>query len=102
MRSRRIGLALLLAAMSVVVCAGGEDGDSTEAWRQAYEAKLRGPDGWLSVAGLFFLKPGANTVGSDASNDIVLPRDAAPLVPASCASPPTGSPSNPRPAHIRL
>jgi len=78
MRSRRIVVAAVLVLMSAVVRASGDNADSTDTWRQTYEAKLRGPDGWLSVAGLFFLKPGVNTVGSDASNDIVLPRDAAP------------------------
>ncbi len=34
--------------------------------------------GWLSVAGLFWLKEGQNTFGSAASNAIVLPQDAAP------------------------
>jgi len=29
---------------------------------------------WLSLAGLFWLKPGANTFGSDASNAIVFPK----------------------------
>ncbi len=43
------------------------------AWRKQYEDRLRAPDGWLSVAGLSWLHPGENSVGSDANNDIVLP-----------------------------
>jgi len=31
-------------------------------WRANYEASLKAPDGWLSVAGLFWLHEGANTV----------------------------------------
>lgn len=47
-------------------------------WRSDYETDLRREDGWLSVAGLFFLAPGPNAFGSGPSNDIVLPGGAAP------------------------
>jgi uncharacterized protein len=33
---------------------------------------------WLPLAGLFWLKAGANSFGSDAKNDIVLPKNSAP------------------------
>lgn len=42
-------------------------------WRQQREARLRADDGWLTVAGLFWLKEGPNSFGTDAKNDIVLP-----------------------------
>lgn len=42
-------------------------------WRAEREASLKTDDGWLTVAGLFFLKPGSNTFGADSSNAIVLP-----------------------------
>lgn len=48
------------------------------AWREAVEAELRTPEGWLSVAGLFWLRPGANRMGSDPAADILLSADAAP------------------------
>lgn len=44
-----------------------------ESWRSRLEADLRAPDGWLSLAGLFELEEGQQTIGSDNSNDIVLP-----------------------------
>lgn len=47
-------------------------------WRLAQEAALRADDGWLTVAGLFFLKEGPNRVGTDPSSDIVLPPGSAP------------------------
>lgn len=34
---------------------------------------LKGHDGWLNLAGLFWLKDGMNSFGSDESNDIVFP-----------------------------
>jgi uncharacterized protein len=49
-----------------------------EKWRQESEERLKAPAGWLSVAGLFWLKPGPNRFGSAADNDIVLPASAPP------------------------
>lgn len=43
-----------------------------EAWRSERLAKLRKPDGWLTLVGLHFLKEGANSVGRDPGNDVVL------------------------------
>jgi uncharacterized protein (DUF1684 family) len=46
---------------------------SIEKWRQEREAALKADDGFLTVAGLFFLREGPNTFGADQKNDIVLP-----------------------------
>ena len=48
-----------------------------EQWRAKHEADYRRE--YVGLAGLFALKPGTNTIGSAASNDIVLP----PSTPAS-------------------
>jgi uncharacterized protein len=45
---------------------------SVEKWRAAYEASLKSDDGWLTIAGLFWLHEGENKFGSDPLNDIVL------------------------------
>lgn len=42
-------------------------------WRAKREAALKSENSWLSLAGLFWLKQGANTVGADAKNAVVLP-----------------------------
>ena len=42
-------------------------------WRAERDARLRAPDGWLSVTGLDWLEPGTNRFGSAADNQIVLP-----------------------------
>jgi len=47
-----------------------------EQWRQQREAALKADGGWLTVTGLFWLKEGPNTIGSDATNDILLPESA--------------------------
>ncbi|MGH9317112.1 MAG: DUF1684 domain-containing protein [Thermoanaerobaculia bacterium] len=49
-----------------------------EAWRAKRVESLRRPDGWLTLAGLFWLEEGENRFGSDPSNRIVLPAGAAP------------------------
>ena len=45
-----------------------------EQWRIRHEAELKAEDGWLAVAGLFWLKDGANPAGSDSANAVTLPR----------------------------
>ncbi len=44
-----------------------------EAWREGRYAALRCDIGWLTLAGLGWLKPGVNRVGSDPTADVVLP-----------------------------
>lgn len=68
-------VALLAAARPLVA---ESYADAIEKWRRDYEASLRAEDGYLSVAGLYFLEVGDNTFGSAAGNDIVLPAGAAP------------------------
>jgi len=46
------------------------------AWRAHREQRLSAPDGWLTLVGLEWLKPGANTVGSAPDNRIRLPAPA--------------------------
>ncbi len=49
-----------------------------DAWHQQRIAALTRPTGWLSLAGLFWLKEGENRFGSDPANEIVFPADKAP------------------------
>ncbi len=48
------------------------DVDRLLAWRAAADARLRADDGWLTLAGLFWLRQGGNTVGTDPASDVVL------------------------------
>jgi len=43
-----------------------------ERWHAQRIARLTAPDGWLSLVGLEWLKPGTNRIGSAGDNDIVL------------------------------
>jgi len=45
-----------------------------EQWRAKRLASLTSDSGWLTLIGLFWLKEGKNTFGSDAANDIVVPK----------------------------
>ncbi len=47
-----------------------------QTWRAEREAALTAPAGWLSVAGLFWVREGVQTIGSDPASDIVLPASA--------------------------
>ena len=49
-----------------------------EKWRQQREANLQKDDGWLTVAGLFWLNEGENRAGAGKANQIVLPPGSAP------------------------
>ncbi len=47
--------------------------DQIQQWRDSREKSLRNDNGWLTLAGRFIMKPGANTFGTGADNDIVFP-----------------------------
>ena len=84
-RLTRAGLAsLVMIQVTVSACAatgGSAPADyrtEIESWRKAREERLKSDTGWLTVAGLFWLKEGDNTFGSDLSSDIVLPAGSSP------------------------
>jgi uncharacterized protein (DUF1684 family) len=77
-----IGLLTLLASS----CSTGEADDvnrqvdylaEVEAWHADRLERLRAADGYLNLAGLFWLDEGVSTFGSAADNDIVFPAAAA-------------------------
>ena len=83
MTGKRKPASLALALIMVMaISATAADKMAYEAqikkWRADREAELKADDGWLTLAGLFWLKEGENRIGSDATNDIVLPEGAAP------------------------
>jgi uncharacterized protein (DUF1684 family) len=47
--------------------------DSIKQWRDRAEQGLKRDNGWLTLAGRYQMKPGANTFGTGADNDIVFP-----------------------------
>jgi uncharacterized protein (DUF1684 family) len=71
-------LLLIIGLVSVAFSQSSFKADNAK-WRQEREADLKAEDGWLTVAGLFWLKEGVTTIGTDESQvDIVLPPNSAP------------------------
>jgi hypothetical protein len=69
-------LALLVAAP--LLFAAAPFTQQEQQWRADYENSLKAPDGWLSVAGLFWLHEGSNSAGSDPRSEVRLPAGAPP------------------------
>jgi uncharacterized protein (DUF1684 family) len=56
--------------------ANNEYQNSILKWRQEVDNNLRRENGWLALAGLFWLRQGTNVIGSDPESDIRLPKRA--------------------------
>lgn len=70
---------LMMAALAAALTSAEPDTayrDEIARWREQRETRLKSETGWLSVAGLFWLKEGASTFGSDPKSDIMLPAGA--------------------------
>jgi len=70
----RLGAVLsTLLAAGLAACGGDAHRREVEEWHQKRIERLRSPEGWLSLVGLFPLAEGANSFGSAANNDLVFP-----------------------------
>ncbi|MDJ0940622.1 MAG: DUF1684 domain-containing protein [Woeseiaceae bacterium] len=65
----------LLAAAALALAADVPDDYAAEieTWRADRLARLKAPDGYLNLAGLFWLEAGVYSFGGDAGNDLVFP-----------------------------
>ena len=68
----------LIGLLGFAMFASSSYTDSISDWQQKRDKALRSEDGWLTLAGLFWLRPGDNTIGSADSNDFLLPKGSAP------------------------
>lgn len=50
--------------------------DQINQWHQKRVERLTSPTGWMSLAGLYWLRKGENTFGADSTNDIIFPAKA--------------------------
>jgi uncharacterized protein len=79
-----LGAATLWAAGAKAPSAGRPDPEAyrkeIEAFRKERVDSLKKEDGWLTLVGLYWLKPGENRFGSDPGNPVILPRGKAPAV----------------------
>ena len=64
---------LFVLFTAAAVFAASNYGAEIAAWHADREARLKAEDGWLSLAGLFWLHEGANQFGKDPGGEIVLP-----------------------------
>ncbi len=72
-----------ILALIVLSCSPGtgkEYQSEIAGWRKARLERLRSRNGWLNLAGLFWLKEGNNSIGSDSSCSIVFPPKAEPFL----------------------
>jgi uncharacterized protein len=84
MRTSVLGIGLLLSAG--IAAAGTADPDYTaaiEKVRAERVSRLTAEDSWLTLAGLYWLSPGENKIGSSTDNPVVL---MAPGIPAVAGS----------------
>lgn len=69
---------LILAALGITLLGfrmGETYRQEIEAFHQARVTSLKSDNGWLNLAGLFWLNEGVNTIGGDPKNDFVFPAE---------------------------
>ncbi len=71
----RPGLAVVLCSFTLSAADPGYEHEIAQ-FRELRQAEIAGENGWITVAGLFWLKSGENRVGSDDSSEVVLPASA--------------------------
>src|SRR5215470_1968402 len=71
-------LALVLSLTAATGAVGARYVGELEAWQHERARRLTADGGWLTLAGLVWLEPGANHFGADAANAIVLPAHSSP------------------------
>ena len=80
LKSTIAALSILLASLAsaatpTAIGAEPEYADAINQWRDSVEKSLRRDNGWLTLAGRYFMKPGVNTFGTASTNDIVFPAE---------------------------
>ncbi|MHB1023772.1 MAG: DUF1684 domain-containing protein [Acidobacteriaceae bacterium] len=73
---RSLALLLLVCTAFVSAQTSSQWRQNLEKWRTQQAADLTAPEGWLSLVGLEWIKPGDNSFGSAADNSIRLPGSA--------------------------
>jgi uncharacterized protein len=71
---------VLASGLAVAACARDKDPYvvEVEAWRADRLERLKADDGWLTLAGLYWLKAGDNRIGTDNALEVALPAGTAP------------------------
>ncbi|WP_128543303.1 DUF1684 domain-containing protein [Larkinella soli] len=66
---------LVLTALATAFTADNSYEEEIQDWHSKRVEALKREDGWLNLAGLYWLKEGENTLGSDPTGAVVLPAD---------------------------
>jgi uncharacterized protein (DUF1684 family) len=66
-------VALVVALLALLLPFSAEYRQTIEKWRAERETRLKAEDGWLTLAGLFWLEEGQNVVGSAQGSTVTLP-----------------------------
>jgi uncharacterized protein (DUF1684 family) len=74
----RAALLALVACSATLSAADAEYRVAIAKWRAEREARLTGETGWLTVAGLSWLKEGENRLGAEPGSEVALPDESAP------------------------
>jgi uncharacterized protein (DUF1684 family) len=75
---RLLALPLVLLATALPALADPAWEKPLLEWRERAQLSLKADRGWLTLAGRFVMKPGENTFGTGAGNDIVFPKGLGP------------------------
>jgi uncharacterized protein (DUF1684 family) len=85
-RDSKIAMSLIVC-LSIIVIACNKNSSSIDIrkyteeikqWQTNRSKQISREDGWLSLAGLFWLEEGINSIGSDPTNVVVLPKGSTP------------------------
>jgi uncharacterized protein len=79
-------ISFLVSSLSLLSSCNNNSGDKgspeyisqIKSWHQKRIENLQKENGWLNLAGLFWLKNGSNTFGTNPHNDIIFPKGKAP------------------------
>ncbi len=81
MKFSRSSAPLLVALVAVLLwgCSDGETHvEEVEAWHARRVESLTAPNGWLTLAGLYWLEPGENRFGADSTSELIFPDSSLP------------------------
>src|SRR3954471_17001956 len=90
MRMPRLAFPVIIVSMSMVACRervpdipqlpAQTYADTIDAFHARRTNGIAGPEGWATLVGLWWLKPGVNRIGADSAFTIALPANRSPRV----------------------
>lgn len=75
---KSISILAIIASMMTEATAQSNYAEEISIWDSTRVRDLKAGNGWLNLAGLYWLQPGENRIGTDAQNEIVFPTGSVP------------------------